>query len=68
MNWPQLSGETWSAIIFAAVIWSIAAVAAVFMALGNPTAINAVIGCSIPGVFITVWAVFFARDDMRRRR
>lgn len=68
MRWSQLSGETRSAIVFAAVLWSIVAFASVAMALGNPTAINAVLGCSIPGAFVTAWAVVFARQDRRLRR
>ncbi len=68
MRWSQYSGETRAAVVFAAVIWTIVACAAVSMALGNPTAINGVLGGSIPGLFITVWAVIFARDDRRRRR
>jgi hypothetical protein len=38
------------------------------MALGDPTAINAAIGCSIPGAFVTAWAIDFARQDKRLRR
>lgn len=67
MRWSQYSSETRGAVAFAAIIWTIAAFAAVAMALGNPTAINGVLGCSIPGLFVTVWAVIFARDDRRRR-
>lgn len=68
MKWSQLSAETRGTIVFAAVIWTIVAVAAMSMALGNPTAINAVIGCSIPGAFVTSGAVSLARQDRRLRR
>ena len=68
MKWSQLSGETRSLIIFTAFLWSIVAVAVVAMALGNPTASNAALGCAIPGVFVTVWTVIFARQDRRLRR
>jgi len=68
MRWSQFSTETRGTIIFAAVIWTIVAVAAMSMALGNPTAINAVVGCSIPGAFAIWWAVSLARQDRRMRR
>jgi hypothetical protein len=68
MRWSEYSSETRGAVVFAAIIWSIVAFAAVSMALGNPTAINGVLGGSIPGLFVTVWAVIFARDDRRRSR
>lgn len=53
------------AAIFAAVLWGIAGIAAVSMARGNPTAINAVIGCSIPGVFAAFAAWGLHRQDRR---
>lgn len=68
MKWSQLSTETRGTVIFAAVIWTIVAVAAMSMALGNPTAINAVIGCSIPGAFAVWCAISLARQDRRMRR
>jgi hypothetical protein len=63
----RLSGETWALIGFSAFIWLLALAATVSMALGNPTAINCVVGCSIPGAFITWCAVSFARQDARWR-
>lgn len=56
---------TRAAAWFAAVVWAIAAVAAVSMVFGNPTAINAVIGCTPPAVFLTAAAVVFYRQDRR---
>lgn len=64
----RLSPETRFLIGFATVIWLLVLAAAVSMALGNSTAINAVVGCSIPGAFITWCAVSFARQDARLRR
>ncbi|MFJ8995618.1 hypothetical protein ACIRQH_35085 [Streptomyces sp. NPDC102279] len=63
----RLSSETWFLVGFAAVIWLLALAATVSMALGNSTAINAVVGCSIPGAFLTWCAVSFARQDTRWR-
>jgi hypothetical protein len=63
-----VSSETKGLAAFAAVLWLIVAIAAVAMALGNPTAINAVIGCSIPGVAATYWAWDFHRQDHRNTR
>lgn len=50
---------------FAASLWLVVAVASVSMALGNPTALNAVLGAGIPAVFVTVWAWAFHRQDQR---
>jgi hypothetical protein len=68
MRRPQFSNETWWLVGFATFLWLIVAVAGVAMALGDPTAINAAIGCSIPGAFVTAWAIDFARQDKRLRR
>lgn len=62
---PERFGPARGTAVFAGVLWAIVAVAAASMALGNPTAINAVVGCSIPGVFVTYWAWSFHRQDQR---
>jgi hypothetical protein len=68
MRRPQFSNETWWLVSFATFMWLIVAVAGVAMALGEPTAITVAIGCSIPGGFVTTWAIGFARQDRRLRR
>ncbi|MGQ4393825.1 hypothetical protein ACN6K5_003611 [Streptomyces violaceoruber] len=60
---PERFGPARGSALFAAILWAIVITAAVFMALGDETAINAVIGCSIPAVFVTAWAVVFRRQD-----
>lgn len=65
MRRRPVTGETKGLVAFAAILWLIVVVAAAAMAMGNPTAINAVIGCSIPGVAVTYWAWDFHRQDRR---
>lgn len=45
----------------AAVCWVILCAALASHFAGNPTAINAVVGCSIPGLAFTAAAVVFHR-------
>jgi hypothetical protein len=47
---------------FAAICWVIACVALIAMRLGNPTAINAVIGCGIPALALTAAAIQLHRS------
>lgn len=62
---PERFGPTRGFTVFAAILWAIVAIAAVAMARGNPTAINAVIGCSIPAACVTLAAWGFHRQDRR---
>lgn len=62
---PERSGPARGTAVFAGILWVIAAVASVDMALGNPTAINAVIGCSVPAAFISACAWGLYRQDRR---
>ena len=62
---PERFGPVRGSMVFAAILWAIVATASVSMALGNSTAINAVIGCSIPAVFMTAAAWGFYRQDRR---
>lgn len=62
---PERFGPARGFTIFAVIVWSIVAAASVAMALGNPTAINAVLGCSIPGVVVTYAAWSLHRQDRR---
>lgn len=64
-NSPDWSGPACGTAVLAAVVWAVIIVAAVSMALGNWTAINAVIGCSIPACFLTLAAWSFRRQDRR---
>ena len=64
----RFSGETKFFAIFAAITWLIVLVAFIAIATGSPAAINAVVGCVLPGVLATVIAVTFGREDLRRRR
>ncbi|MGW7398121.1 hypothetical protein ACWGH7_16670 [Streptomyces cyaneofuscatus] len=52
-------------LVFALALWVIVLVAGVSMALGNPTAINAVLGCSVPAFVFSYWAWDFRREDQR---
>lgn len=47
----------WFLVAFAAVIWILVGIAAVSMALGDPDAINGVIGGGISAVIVTVSAI-----------
>ncbi|MFD8488599.1 hypothetical protein [Streptomyces sp. NPDC059712] len=60
---PERFGPARGSALFAAILWGIVITAAVFMALGDASAINAVIGCSVPAVFVTAWAIAFRRQD-----
>lgn len=62
---PDRFGPARGSAVFAAILWAIVATASISMALGNQTAINAVIGCSIPAVFVTASAWVFHRQDRR---
>lgn len=63
-----MSGATRGTVVMAAACWTIAITAAVLAALGNPTAVNAVIGCSIPGSLLTYWAWGLYRQDRAAER
>lgn len=52
-------------LAFALALWGIVIVAGVSMALGNPTAINAVVGCSVPALFFSYSAWDFRQQDRR---
>ncbi|WP_405548744.1 hypothetical protein [Streptomyces microflavus] len=52
---------TKSTTALAATCWIICCAALASLYAGNPTAINAVIGCSIPGLAFTAAAVTFHR-------
>ncbi|WP_333757866.1 hypothetical protein [Streptomyces sp. ISBFB 2968] len=43
--------------VLAACCWLVVILASIDMACGNPTAINGVIGCAIPGAALTVAAI-----------
>lgn len=64
-NAPERFGPARGTAVFAAILWALVIAAAVSMALGNPTAINAVIGLPIPAAFITWTAWTFRRQDRR---
>lgn len=63
-----MSSTTRGTAAIAALCWLIVAAATIDMVLGNPTAINAVIGCSIPGAFLTYWTWSLYRQDRATAR
>ena len=56
-----MDGPTKGLIAFAAICWVIITAALIDLALGNQTAINAVIGCGIPALAFTAAAIQFHR-------
>jgi hypothetical protein len=63
-----MSPETKSFTAGAIVLWTVAALAAISMVRGNPTAINAVIGAGVGAMPWTAVAWVMARQDQRWRR
>lgn len=62
-----MSTETKLLIAFAGICWTVWSWAFVAMLLGNPTAINGVVGIGIPALMCTAAAVIFHRDDKPAR-
>ncbi|MEV4936332.1 hypothetical protein [Streptomyces zaomyceticus] len=63
-----MARETKALYVFAATLWAIVIVATLSMHLGNTTAINAIVGCSVPAVAALTFAVALHRQDRRARR
>ncbi|MEK9524641.1 hypothetical protein MIU24_35560 [Streptomyces venezuelae] len=61
-----MATETKALYGFAAALWAIVIAATLSMYLGNLTAINAIIGCSLPASVALAFAVHFHRDDRAR--
>ncbi|MFD5160989.1 hypothetical protein ACFWMJ_23420 [Streptomyces hawaiiensis] len=58
--------ETKITLGFAIVGWLIEAVASAAILLGDPEAINAVVGAGVPTVAFTIFAVLSLRADTKR--
>lgn len=67
---PERFSPARGAAVFAGILWAIVVAASVSMALGNQTAVNAIIGCSIPAAFITwaAWSLYRQDRHLARSR
>jgi hypothetical protein len=60
-----LASETRGTLLLAVILWGTAVAAAISMIGGNPTAINAVVACSLGAAVLTGAGVGLARQDLR---
>ncbi|MYS15157.1 hypothetical protein [Streptomyces sp. SID4982] len=68
MRRSRFASETWATLVIAALLWGVGVAAVVSMIGGDPSAINAVIGCGITAPVTTAAGIGLAHQDLRWRR